>query len=154
MNKISYTYRFIALTLAFLMLFTSVGFAVDMHYCQGKLKSVSFFGKAKTCHEMSDTASMKNCPHHQKIMEQKEGCSIDKKDCCSNKTVYFQSDQDQQVQTSDFVVSKQLQQFVIAYVAAFFTNDFSIESDAVSFVLYKPPLISRDIYVLVQSFLL
>lgn len=154
MTKTSYTYRFIALTLAFLMFFTSVGFAVDMHYCQGNLKSVSFFGKAKTCYEMAEVTPMKECSNHQKMMGQKEGCSIDKKDCCSNKTLHFQSDQDQQFQTSNFVVSTQLQQFVIAYVAVFFTNDFSIESDANSFAHYKPPVISRDISILVQSFLL
>ena len=154
MKSISNTYRFITLTLAFLMLTTSVGFAVDMHYCQGQLKSVSFFGRAKTCHETADAIPTKKCSHHQKMMEQKEGCSMDKKDCCQNITLHFQSDQDRQVQTSDFMISKQLQQFVIVYAAGFFTNDFSIECDAASFNHYKPPLLLRNIPVLIQSFLL
>ena len=154
MNLILSTYRLIALILAFLMFSTSVGFALDMHYCSGKLKSVNFFGKAKTCHEMTVEAPMKNCPHHQKMVEQIQGCSIENKDCCENKTLRFQSDQDQQVQTFDFVVNKQLQQFITAYVVIFFNNNFSIESDTPSFAHYKPPLILRDIPVLIQSFLL
>ena len=152
MTFIRSTYRFIALMMAFLMFFSSAGIAMDMHFCQGKLKSVSFFGKAKTCHDMAEGA-IKNCPHYKKMMADKKGCSEDK-NCCSNKTVHFQSDQDQQIQNSNFVVSKQLQQFVIAYVAVFISNDFNIEYETIPFAHYKPPLIQRDIPILNQSFLL
>jgi len=147
------TYRFVALMLAFLMFFISAGFVVDLHYCQGELKSISLFGKARSCHDMAESALMKNCPHHKKMMAEKKGCSIDR-NCCSNKTIYFQYDQDQQIQISTFVVSKQLQQFVIAYTVLFMLNDFSIEQEAAAFAHYKPPLISRDILVHNQSFLL
>ena len=152
MNFLKSTYRLIAILMAFLMFFSSASYAVDMHYCQGKLKSISFFGKAKTCHDMAESA-MKNCPHHKKMKAEEKGCSEDK-NCCSNKTVHFQSDQDQQVQNLDFVVSNQLQQFVIAFVAVFMANDFNIEHEAIAFAYYKPPLIQKDIPVLNQSFLL
>ena len=152
MSRTNSIYRFIALTLALLMFTTSVGFAVDMHYCQGQLKSVSFFGKAKNCHEMSSGDSMKNCPHHKKMMKQNSNSSIDKNDCCDNKTMHFQSDQDQVFQTLDFT-NKQAQQFILAYVAVFF-NSRLIETDTPTFAKYKPPLVLRDIPVLVQSFLL
>lgn len=140
------------------MFFTSVGFAMDMHFCQGNLKSVSFFGKAKTCHDMAgeNETPMKDCPHHKKMMAEKKGCSEDK-DCCSNKTIQLQSDQDQKVQTNDFVVNKQLKQlkqFVIAYVAVFFADNFDLQREAANFAHYKPPLIQRDIPVLNQTFLL
>ena len=86
-------------------------------------------------------------------MAEKKGCSEDK-DCCSNKTLQLQSDQDQKIQTNDFVVSKQLKQFVIAYVAVFFADDFDLQREATTFAHYKPPLIQRDIPVLNQTFLL
>jgi len=154
MNSFKSTYRLIALMMAFLMFFTSAGFTMDMHYCGGELKSVSFFGKAKTCHEMTgeNKTPMKDCPHHKKMAAKKKGCSEDK-DCCSNKNVQLH-DQDQKVQTNDFVVSKQLKQFVIAYVAIFFIDDFDLQREATTFALYKPPLIPRDIPVLNQTFLL
>ncbi len=88
------------------------------------------------------------------MMAQKEGCSIDKKDCCSNKTILIQSDQDQQIQTSEFVSNQHLKQFVVAYVAVFFTSEFNIEREVVAFAEYIPPLIPRDIPVLNQTFLL
>ena len=144
-------YRLIALALAFLMFFISAGFVVDAHYCQGELKSISVFGKAKTCHDMIASAIMKSCPHHEKMVVEKKSCSPDKK-CCSNKTIYLQSDQDQQIQIP--VVSKQLQQFVIAYIMVFMPNDFNNEHGALVFARYKPPLISKDILVHHQSFLL
>ena len=149
----SYTYRLIALTMAFLMLFSSVGFSIDMHYCQGKLKSFSFFGEAKNCHEM---AKEKACPHHQKKIEQEatKTCSIDKKDCCQNKTLHFQCHQDQQIQASDLVLSQLSQQFVVAFVAVFFKNNFTETTAKSSYTHYKPPIIPRDISVLFESFLL
>ena len=139
--------------MAFLMFTTSVGFAVDIHYCQGQLKSISFLGKAKSCHEMSDATQMKNCPQHKKMLEQNKNCSLDNKDCCGNKTFHFQSDQDKVVQTYDFAVNKQLQQFVAVYVLVFFSNNL-VETDTSPFNSYKPPLVFEDILVLIQSFLL
>ena len=74
MNSFSSTYRLIALMMAFLMFFTSAGFTMDMHYCGGELKSVSFFGKAKTCHDMAgeNETPKKDCPHHKKMMAEKK----------------------------------------------------------------------------------
>lgn len=155
MNSFRSAYRLIALMMAFLMFFTSAGIAMDMHYCGGELKSVSFFGKAKTCHDIAgeNETPMKDCPHHKKMMAEKKACSEDK-DCCSNETLVLQSDQDQKVQTNNFVVSKQLKQFVVAYVVVFLANDFDLQREVANFALYKPPLIQRDIPVLNQSFLL
>ncbi len=141
--------------MAFLMFFSSVGITMDMHYCGGKLMSVSFIENAKTCHDITreNHATMKNCPNHKKIKAEKEGCSEDK-NCCSNKTIKFQSSQDQKIQTNDFVVTKQLKQFVVAYVAVFFADGYELDVEAANIDKYKPPLLERDIPVLNQSFLI
>ena len=147
-------YRPFAYLMALLLFVTSAGFTVDLHYCQGKLKSFSFLGKAKSCHElkMVDSA-MKNCPHHQKMMQDKMGCSEDK-NCCSNKTKHFKSDQDQQIQTFDFVAGKQFTQFLIAYAISLSDKPSVFQEESNDFARYKPPLILRDIPVVHQSFLL
>ena len=154
MQSISNTYRIIALIMAFVMFATTVNLAIDMHYCQGQLKSVSFFGKAATCHEMA--AAMKNCPHHQKKLAEaspKEGCSKDTKDCCSNKTMHLQSDLDRYHSSADFQFNQELQHFVIALVNVFFNNNF-IGQLAPNFQSYKPPIVVKDYSVLFQSFLI
>ena len=151
MIDLNRTYRIIAVGLALLMFTSSVGFAVDIHYCQGHVKSLSFFGNAKNCHEMS---AMANCPHHKMMTKAKPGCAEDDKNCCDNKTLHFQSDQDQQIQAIDVLKDVQLKQFVLAFVSSFFLDNLISESDLPSFTKYRPPLISRDIPVLNQSFLL
>ena len=168
MNSINSTYRFIALTMAFLLFTSSVGFSIDMHYCQGEFKSYAFFGKAESCHDKPEAVSKKKgCMHHQKMNAQKKGCSahqkmeqetkscsMDEKDCCENKTMHFQADLDEQVKASIFVDNAPLQYFVAAFVTTFVARDFSIESEMASYANYKPPLIARDIPVLIESFLL
>lgn len=152
--KSNITYRFFALVMAFLMFFTSVGFSVDMHYCQGKLKTMNFFGKAKSCHDMG--AGMKDCPLHgkMKVANEPNGSTLSKKDCCSNKTFHFQADQDQNNQIDNGVlIPSQLQYFVIAFVDVFLNSSIA-ETDKPSFALYKPPLIPRDTYALLETYLL
>lgn len=156
MNFLNSTYRLIALTMALLMFFTSTGFVMDMHYCGGKLKSFSFFGKAKTCYDMveNDETTIMGCIHHQEVTSNKED-RLKKKNCCSNKTLHLQSNQTQQVQTTDFIVNNQLKQFITTYVIVFFPKDHNNSSkESVAFTRYKPPLIPKDIPVFHQAFLL
>lgn len=138
----------IPLTLAFLMLMTSVSFAVDMHYCNGELKSVSLFGKAKTCHEKAVEQDQPTCPHHQKMMEKDE-----KKDCCENKTTIVQADDDLAKSDISVLNTPQFQQFVIAYVTVFYTK-ITTDKQSIQDISYQSPLISRDIYALSETFLL
>ena len=154
MKILNRTYqRIITLTLAFMMLMTSVSFAVDMHYCNGELKSVSLFGKAKTCHEKAVDNEKPTCPHHQKMAQKTTGDELDKNDCCENKTTIIQADDDRT--KSDLIVPtfQQLQQFVIAYVLAFHA-EITIDKQSIQHTSYLSPVISRDIYVLSEAFLL
>lgn len=144
--------RFFAFSLALLMFITSASFVLDMHFCQGQLKSVNFFGKAKNCHEMA--AAMSSCPHHQNSLKQaKKGCAMEQKGCCQNKTLTFQADQDQERISSEFTLNIPLQQFAVAWLISFGTS-LNVENSQTAYQLYRPPLISRDIYVLHESFLL
>ncbi len=153
MNYKSNTYRILAFSLAFLMFFTSAGFSIDMHFCQGDFKSFSLIGKAKNCHELAQTST---CKHHKVSIqeEEEEDCDkTEKKDCCENRTATLDSDQDQQIQTIDFTLTKEVKQFVTAYIYAFYQDKLT-KKEVIPFALYRPPLIKRDIPVLIQSFLL
>jgi len=146
------TYRFVALFLVFLMLFTSVGFSIDMHFCQGDIKSFSLIGKAKNCHEQAERSTL--CKHHQIKMVQSDACDKkENKDCCENRTINLDSKQEQQIQTVDFSLTKPFKQFLTAYIYTFYQDNLN-QKQNVFFTHYRPPLISRDIPILVQSFLL
>lgn len=146
-----YTRHIIAISLSGLMLLTSVGYSIDMHYCQGKLKSFSVFGKAKSCHSLTKTKVY--CPHHQKMMVDNKACDLDKKNCCSNKTLHFQLDQLQKVHSLDYSLSQQMTPLALAKnVVNWASTDFRISQ--LPSVCYKPPLIVKDQIVLKQSFIL
>ena len=151
MNYKINTYRILAFSLAFLMFFTSGGFSIDMHFCQGDFKSFSLIGKAKNCHELAQTLT---CKHHKVSIQEEENCyKTEKKDCCENRTATLDSDQDQQIQTIDFTLTKEIKQFITADIYAFYQDKLT-KKEVIPFALYRPPLIKRDIPILIQSFLL
>lgn len=150
------TYRFIALSLAFLMFFSSAGLAVDFHYCQGKLKTLGIFQDAKSCHELvantshCHMAEKSSC--HKKAM--KSSCSKDKgsKGCCDNEKVFILLDAD--YGAAEYVSLNIVQvQFVAAFITIFYHLFLETDSSRSHFNNYKPPPLDRDILVLVQSFL-
>lgn len=141
-------YKSLAIFFALLVFVTTVGISGDMHFCQDKLKSYSFFGKAKNCHELA--AQPVGCKHHPKM---KQGIKTQNKKCCSNKSFLFQLDQDKKETVIDMVQLQPLQPFVVAYVAVFYRSvqqAIFVEPH----LYYKPPLITKMIHILVQSFLL
>lgn len=150
MKSITKTYRFIALSLAILMFSTSVGFAVDMHFCKGDFKSFSFLDKAPSCHEM---AQMPTCPHHQKMMTNGEDGQMEERNCCENKTVHVEADQDLQIPTFDLPSFHQVATVAFLNLKMLYQPQ-GITETPIPFQQYKPPLLLRDIPVLTQTFLL
>jgi len=147
-------YRITALTLAFMMFVTSSGLSLDMHFCNQQLKSLSLFGEAKACHDVKDSdGKMKNCPFHQMDGASKSN-GLTKKDCCNNKSMQFGSVDDIANQKHEVVVNTDLlHDFLVAFVHVYLT-DSKIQFETPEYTQYKPPLITRDIPVLVESFLI
>lgn len=143
--KFSNTYRIICLVMAFLMFFTSVGFSADMHFCKGEFKSFSIIGEASSCH-----TTMKSCPHHANMIveDSKEN------DCCTNEK--FEVDElDADYNVSAAVELTELQiQFVASFVYSFITLSLPTSSTISPFPDNNDLLPSRDIYVLLERFLL
>jgi len=137
-------YKIFSLTMALLMFVTSVGFSLDMHYCNGELKSVSLFGEAKSCHDTSQT-----CPFHKEMEKDR--------DCCENKQLVFQADIDKDLESNasllPVTISQELTQFIVVFTTAFL--DFLPEDkQKIVSTNYSNPAIHRDIYVLLETFLL
>ncbi len=75
----------LALVLAFIVGLSSMGLSMDKHVCQGKVKSVAFFGKAKTCLQMqSDTETSGTCRMHRHCRHSGKKT----KPCCHNESKY------------------------------------------------------------------
>lgn len=146
-------YRIIACLLAALVFLSSVGISIDRHYCKGELKTISVFGKAKSCHEIG--MGMKNCPHHQKKLADHQTQKEYKNNCCSNKTSFVKSDIDQNIGVAKSAVSFSKNLTAICLYNQYFLNYTQIVTPKlIKFQLSKPPIISRDIYVLLATYLL
>lgn len=151
--KSNRSYRIVALLMALLMLVSSTGFSIDLHYCQGNLKSFSLFGTAKSCHDKADT---KHCKRKEmtckaeKIEQVKDNCH---KNCCSNKKIEIDADDTQKITAQKLskpqiqFISLFIEHFVLALNKTRFPNDSPHQN-------YIPPLLNKDIPVLIQSFLL
>lgn len=148
------TYQAFSVGMAIWLLVVSVGFTASEHYCQGDLKSSTWFGEARSCHDMDaaalcqDSVAKKPC--------KKGFCKSEKstdKPCCENETVFFQMD----VDYSHFQISAPNDLNKQSAIFAYTTSEnllFNIHSDKSNFNLYKPPNHSTAHRVLTQSFLL
>ncbi len=142
--------------LAILMFLTSTGFAVDFHYCQGQLKNLSLWGKAKTCQEM---ASGSHCHKKEKkschSTPTQSSCHAEKSDhkgCCENELAFIQMDADYGI--SEYVhFNAPTITFVSAFISTFYLDFLESEILIPDHTYYKPPIPDRDIIVLIQSFL-
>ena len=121
---------------AFLVLFSTLSFTVDRHYCGERLVDVAVFSEASGCK-----------------MEIEEGksdvLSFSKKSCCKNETSMVEGNSiDQQA-----LQNLKLQQinFVTAFVVSY-NNLFVDTTQTSSLYLYKPPIIHKDITLLFENF--
>ncbi len=135
--------------MASIVLVSSIGLTTDRHFCGGQIKSYSLFGKAKTCYELVNKETQLSCVNSE--INRYDGLAITKTPCCESKTKRFQIDADTSLSTTDFSPT-QVQSFIVAFATVF--NMSSLPRICVDYLNYKPPLIFRDVLVLIQSFLL
>nr|WP_240573525.1 hypothetical protein [Aestuariibaculum lutulentum] len=128
-----------AISMAFVVLFTTMSFTVDMHYCGDTLVDMAVFHDAKDCGMQMDMPST-------------DACTITKKNCCDDKQVVVEG-QDELQQTLEKIAFHQ-QLFVTSFVYTYI-NLFEGEEQLDNFyTAYKPPLVSRQIYKLVETYLI
>lgn len=147
--------KFLHITLAISMLFSTAGVTLFEHLCQMKGRTASVFIKANPCCQKKiaseSSCHKKNCcPKSTKSSEK----GITPKPCCSDKAQYFKTNLDgttfKTFSTPDF----KFQHTIVE--SMFFTGRFGIiplNQKILRFYLYKPPPKATDIRVLVQSFL-
>ena len=128
--------------LAVFVLMSSISHSINFHICGGKIQSMAIFGQAKTCEEHASIC------HHDE-----NKAALEQKECCENATILLDSDKNvskvtQKVAVEDF-------QFVFLPVRDLILQaNPQISFAPATFLNYKPPLIERDITVLVQTFLI
>lgn len=120
------------------VLFTTMSFTVNEHYCGDHLVDLSFFKPAESCGMEMDTSAPA------------DDCSIEKTDCCTDVSFVVEGQNELKNAKIDF------QKKEIQYTTIFL--DIAIEQfegafkKTVPYQHFKPPLISRDIQKLYEVY--
>lgn len=134
-----------ALFMALMITLSSLNIIVDFHYCKNEIKSVSFFGNAKTCKEMSTPLS---CG-----ITIKKSSKVVSSNCCHNESIVIKNI-DLETTHSQSIIDEEIiiNWFsIINYpVLVPFTSDLIYNK----YSYYKPPLPDKNRSVLYQAFLL
>ena len=121
-----------ALSMAFLVMLSTMSFTVDKHFCGSHLVDKAIFSKAKTCGmQMSAEAE-----DH----------------CCTNKKVEVEGQDELKISFESFDFDQQLffSTFTFAYINLF----ESLPKQIIPFKDYSPPLLVTDIQLVDQVFLI
>lgn len=125
--------------MAFVVLFSTMSFTINMHYCGDTLVETAVFHKAKGCGmEMEKPFA--------------DDCSIAKKNCCNDEQLAIQGQDELQLQVDKISFEKQI--FVASFVYSYINLFEGFESNVSSYEEYKPPLVIKRIYKLDETYLI
>ncbi len=127
-------------SLACLVLMSTMSFTINKHFCGDHLISTSVILKAK------------NCGMDMQIPFPKKGCSILKKNCCTDVTQFVEGRDDLKLDFSNFNFQQQvfISTFIITYINLF----EGLDTQIIPFKDYSPPLVVKDIQLLDEVFLI
>ncbi|MGI0105312.1 HYC_CC_PP family protein [Salinimicrobium sp. WS361] len=120
--------------MAFLVLFSTVSFTVDKHFCGEILVDQAVFSEAKSCGMHGDMPSSAE------------------DDCCDEEKVIVEGQKELKISFDDLDLD---QQVFLATFTWSYANLFEGEAQAkIPFFHYKPPLLVYDIHLLDETFLI
>lgn len=137
---------------------TTFGNTVAVHFCKGEVTDLALFGEIHCCCEMVQMVNDQEKSCHEK---EDDGCHDEKdnrsdlkdfekgtKNCCDTETVQF-SGENQLTITKSIAIPTAI--LILNYNLYFFQD---LRAHSTVEPTYQPPLIPRDIPVLIQSFLI
>ena len=132
-------HKILSVAMAFVVLFSTLSFTINMHYCGGTLVDTAIFKKVKSCGMEMQSSSSKDC-------------SILKKNCCSNEQIVIEGQDNLKLDLSN--ISFQQKIFIASFVYTYSNLFKSIAKENIHFKDYSPPLIVKDIQVLDEVYLI
>jgi len=112
-----------------------------MHFCCNKLVDSSVFGKAKSCEEKVETSDSTT-----------KQCTIMDEECCNNLTFFKEGDKN--IKKASFELEKETIVFLNVFIHSYVNLFEGLEENIIPFKQYTPPLISKDLSVLHETFLI
>ena len=132
-------HKIMSFAMAFVVLFSTMSFTLDMHYCGDTLVETAVFHKAKGCGmEMQSPSN--------------QGCAITKKNCCSDEQLVVEGQDELQLQVDK--ISFEQQVFIASFVFTYINLFEGIDNNVTSYEEYKPPLVIRQLYKIDETYLI
>ena len=125
--------------MAFVVLFSTMSFAVNMHYCGDTLVETAVFQKAEGCGMEMESPST-------------EGCAITKKNCCNDEQLLVDGQDELQLQVDTISFEQHL--FIASFVYAYSNLFEGLDKNISSYEYYKPPLVIRQLYKIDETYLI
>ncbi|MBT8324678.1 MAG: hypothetical protein KJO22_02255 [Bacteroidia bacterium] len=125
--------------MVFVVLFSTMSFTVNMHYCGGALVETAIFQKAKGCGMEMEKPST-------------EGCSITKKNCCEDKQLAIKGQDELQLKVDKITFEQHV--FIASFDYTYVNLFEGLENKRSSYEKYEPPLVIRRIYKIDETYLI
>lgn len=132
-------HKIMSFLMAFVVVFSTMSFTVNMHYCGDTLVETTVFKKAKGCGMEMQNPSI-------------DGCSITKKNCCNDEQLTMDGQDELKISFDNLTFEQQ--QFVVSFVYSYINLFEGFDKEVTSFREYKPPLVVRQIYKIDETYLI
>ena len=132
-------HKIMSLAMTFAVLFSTMSFTVNMHYCGDTLVETAIFHKAKGCGMEMEKPSI-------------EGCSITKKNCCDDEQLAIEGQDELQLQVDKITFEQHL--FIASFVYTYINLFEGLENNVSTYEEYKPPLVIRQLYKIDETYLI
>ncbi|WP_127846075.1 HYC_CC_PP family protein [Psychroflexus aestuariivivens] len=139
----THLFKISSIFLAFLVLFSTMSFTIDAHYCGNILVDKAIMKKAETCamHKSKSAKSHENS--HQKNKAD---------NCCDNETETIEGQDELQFSKAEFSFEMPNAVFAFSFIYLFGFAEFQTEYDELKF--YDPPEFSPDLNIQHQVFII
>ena len=128
--------------MAMFVLILSISHSISFHFCGGEIQSMAVFGQAQQCQEHDNA-----CDHGGTNQT-----SINDKGCCEDTTLLLDSYKYPSKKVETVIVQNSFIFLPVADLVQEFNPFVGLTFN--HFLHYRPPLIERDIIILVQTFLI
>jgi hypothetical protein len=131
----------VSVFLAAVVLIASIGVTVNLHLCAGKIQSVALYAKAQPCEDVK-------MPCHGKAHHSKQ------KGCCEEESIVLKGKEVNAEVRTPGQITPSFSLIAVILPVLYTIIEGNASTPISKYACYKPPLVERDINVLVQSFLI
>lgn len=133
-------HKIMAISMAFVVLFSTMSFSVGLHYCGNTLVDTALFEKAKSCGmELQKKTSSSNCP----VME---------KNCCHDEEILIKGQNELKISFDSLDLHQQI--FITSFVYSYINSFIEPKEKGNIFDDYPPPFIVKNIHKLNEVYLI